>query len=283
MSLPGFGVRLAQAVSARGRLCVGIDPHPSLLQAWALPDTAEGAREFGLTVVRAAAGLVPAVKPQAAFFERFGAAGYAALETVIGEARANGLLVIADVKRGDIGSSVEAYGQAWLTPGAPLESDAVTLNPFLGVAALKAPMQLADEGGKGVFVLAATSNPEGFALQRAEIGEGGATVSRTIVDEVTAWNRAHVTGDEWGPAGLVIGATVDLAEAGIDHAPAPLPPVLAPGFGFQGAHARDLQAIFGDLAPAVLVSESRSILTSGPDALRATIENRVSELEDVRA
>lgn len=281
MSETGFGARLAGGIARHGRLCVGIDPHPELLAKWGLPDSATGVREFGLLAVRAAAGLVAIVKPQVAFFERFGSAGYAALEEVIGEARAAGLLVLADAKRGDIGTSVEAYGQAWLTPGGPLEADAVTLNPFQGVGALEAPFALAHAGGKGVFVLAATSNPEGFDVQRARV-PGGATVSRTILDEVTAWNRDHVDHDEWGNVGLVIGATVPLAEFGIDTTPAPLPPVLAPGFGFQGGDAGDLRGIFGGLAPAVLVSESRSILASGPDALRVTIENRVRELEDVR-
>ncbi|HWU47434.1 MAG TPA: orotidine-5'-phosphate decarboxylase [Humibacter sp.] len=281
MSETGFGARLAGAITRHGRLCVGVDPHPELLEKWALPDSAAGVREFGLLAVRAAAGLVAIVKPQVAFFERFGSAGYAALEEVIGQARAAGLLVLADAKRGDIGTSVEAYGQAWLTPGGPLEVDAVTLNPFQGVGALEAPFALAHSGGKGVFVLAATSNPEGFDVQRARV-IGGPTVSRTILDEVTAWNRGHVDGNEWGNVGLVIGATVRLTEFGIDTTPVPLPPVLAPGFGFQGGDAGDLRGIFGGLAPAVLVSESRSILASGPDALRVTIENRVRELEDVR-
>ncbi|MBW8873198.1 MAG: orotidine-5'-phosphate decarboxylase, partial [Leifsonia sp.] len=131
-----FGSRLREAFSDSGQLCVGIDPHAGLLKAWGLPDSASGARDFGLRVVEAVTGRAGIVKPQIAFYERHGSAGYAALEDVLAAARAAGLLVIADVKRGDLGSSVDAYGEAWLTPGSPLEADAMTAVAFQGLGSL---------------------------------------------------------------------------------------------------------------------------------------------------
>ena len=129
-----------------------------------------------MRVVDAAAGRVGIVKPQVSFFERFGAAGFIALEQVLAAARAADLIVIADAKRGDIGTTMDAYAEAWLTPGAPLEADAMTVNPFLGIGTLEGTFRLAEDSGKGVFVLAATSNPDAFTAQRATL-EGGQTVS----------------------------------------------------------------------------------------------------------
>ena len=142
-----FGERLHQAFSESGRLCVGIDPHAALLGRWGLEDSAEGAREFGLRVVGAAAGRAGIVKPQVAFYERHGAAGYVALERVLAEARDAGLLVIADVKRGDIGTSVDAYGEAWLRPGSSLESDAMTISAYQGLGSIESVMRRADAAG----------------------------------------------------------------------------------------------------------------------------------------
>ncbi|OUE09287.1 orotidine 5'-phosphate decarboxylase [Clavibacter michiganensis] len=164
---PPFGARLARAFRERGHLCVGIDPHRSLLDAWGLDDDARGLEEFGLRVVEATAGRAGIVKPQVAFFERHGSAGYAALERVLAAARDAGLLVIADAKRGDIGSTVDAYGAAWLAPDSPLRADAVTLTAYTGVGSLDGVRAAADAWGAGVFVLAATSNPEARDLQRA--------------------------------------------------------------------------------------------------------------------
>jgi orotidine-5'-phosphate decarboxylase len=281
-----FGERLAAAFASTGRLCVGIDPHAGLLDQWGLPDSAEGAREFGLRVVGAAAGLAGVVKPQVAFYERHGSAGYAALERVLHEARDAGLEVIADVKRGDIGSSVDAYAEAWLTPGSPLEADAVTVSPYQGLGSLEPVLRRAEQAGKGVFVLAATSNPEAVAIQRAVLQQSsraGDSVGGAIVAGVTTWNqgRADASSRGMGSVGVVIGATVDLRAAGIDRdgePPRPGLPVLAPGFGHQGAAATEYRGIFGALAGGVLVSESRSLLGAGPDGLADAIARRVDEL-----
>jgi orotidine-5'-phosphate decarboxylase len=292
----GFGQRLAQAFDAAGQLCVGIDPHGYLLAEWNLPDTAVGARELALRVVDAAVGQAAIVKPQVAFFERFGAAGYSALEDVLVVARAAGLLVIADAKRGDVGSTVEAYGQAWLTPGSPLEADAMTISAYQGLGSLAAPMELAERHGKGLFVLAATSNPEAAALQTAALvaEEGkGRTVARSIVDDVIGWNQQH--GQAIGSIGVVLGATVALNDYGVSLdalsgtalsgtglATHPATPILAPGFGHQGARYDQLETLFGPAAQYVVVSASRSILSAGPDGIAAAIQAQAREVAAVR-
>jgi len=246
-------------------LCVGIDPHAGLLSAWGLPDTAVGAREFGLRVVDAVAGRAGIVKPQADFFERHGSAGYAALEAVLAAARGAGLFIIADVKRGDMGTTVDAYGEAWLTPGSPLEADAMTVGAYQGVGSLDAVFARADTFGKLLFVLAATSNPEGLAVQSAR-DRDGRTVAGAIAAEVAV--RGH---------GLVIGATVSPVDAGLDLVALAGAPILAPGFGHQGARIDELDEVFGPAADAVLVAESRSILGAGPEGIAAAIVEHARE------
>ncbi|MGO1770956.1 MAG: orotidine-5'-phosphate decarboxylase [Microbacterium sp.] len=280
-----FGARLRAALDAHGPLCVGIDPHASLLEAWGLEQDAEGARALGLRVVEAVAGRAAAVKPQVAFFERFGSAGFAALEEVMSQARSAGLIVIADAKRGDIGSTMAGYASAWLEPGAPLEADAVTLSPYLGAASLSDAIATGARHGKGAFVLAATSNPEAGVLQRAVTASdpSGDTVARRVAREVAG---AGADPDGLASAGLVIGATIDRVEAGLgDDVLAGLP-ILAPGFGAQGAAPADLVARFGAMAGNVLANESRSLLASGPDRLAERVEARAAEhreaIHDVR-
>ena len=275
----GFGERVRSALQARGPLCVGIDPHSVLLAAWGLTDDARGVREFGLRTIEAAAGRVAVVKPQVSFFERFGSQGIAALEDVLAAARAAGLIVIADAKRGDIGSTMDDYARAWLSPGSPLEADALTVNPFLGVGALAGTFALAEEHGKGLFVLAATSNPEAEGLQRSA-GTTGATVSASIIAEVSERNAATSGAGQWGSIGFVIGATVDWMQAGIEPF-TPVAPILAPGFGAQGATPADLRSRFGAMSSAVIASESRSILSAGPADLADAITARAAEYLEV--
>ena len=274
-----FGERVRSALHARGPLCVGIDPHAALLAAWGLTDDAQGVREFGLRTVEAATGKVAVVKPQVSFFERFGSRGIGALEDVLGAARAAGLLVIADAKRGDIGSTMDDYARAWLTPGSPLEADALTVSPFLGVGALDGTFAVAETYGKGVFVLAATSNPEAEGLQRST-GTTGKTVSASVIAEVSARNAELAPAGEWGSFGFVIGATVDWTQAGIG-AFSPAAPILAPGFGAQGATPTDLRPRFGEMSEAVIASESRSILSAGPVDLAEAISARAAEYLEV--
>lgn len=270
-----FGERIRAALAARGPLCVGIDPHAALLASWGLEDSAAGTREFGLRAVDAASGRVGIVKPQVSFFERFGSAGFAALEDVLRAARDADLIVIADAKRGDIGSTMDAYAAAWLTPGSPLEADALTVSPFLGVGALEGTFTCAQQHGKGVFVLAATSNFEAADLQRARTG-AEQTVSAEIVSQVCTRNAAATPVGEWGSLGFVIGATVDWTDAGLTPF-APPAPILAPGFGAQGAGPADLHARFRASEAMVIASESRSILSAGPGGLTTAIQTRVAE------
>jgi orotidine-5'-phosphate decarboxylase len=260
---------------------VGIDPHPYLLERWELPDSAAGVREFGLAVVDAAIGRVGIVKPQVAFFERYGSAGFAALEAVIAAGRSAGLLVIADAKRGDLGTSVEAYGAAWLSAGAPLEADAMTASAFQGVGSLSAPIELALANGKGIFVLAATSNPESFASQTAILNRGeftGLSVSASIVEEVSRGNSKDL-----GSVGVVIGATVSFADYGIREAALAHTPILAPGFGHQGVGFSSLTAVYGASAKNVIVSSSRAILEAGPRDIPVAIAEQADQLAEVYA
>ena len=271
-----FGSRLEAAFAASGHLCVGIDPHPYLLDDWGLTDDAASLREFGLRVVDASVGLVGLVKPQVAFFERHGSAGFAALEDVMRAARNAGLLVIADAKRGDIGTTMEGYASAWLADGSPLEADAVTLSPYLGPDSLQKTLATALRLGKGAFVLAATSNPEALPVQSALTVDPAAgddeRVAERVARDAGAYNMGLPGG--LGSIGVVVGATVDRSAFGLSDIVLAGTPILAPGFGAQGAEPGDLRRLFGYVAAGVVASESRSILSAGRDRIAARIENR---------
>lgn len=273
-----FGARLHAALDAHGPLCVGIDPHESLLKLWGLDASAAGAREFGLRVVGAAAGRVGVVKPQVAFFERFGSRGFAALEDVMAEARDAGLLVIADAKRGDIGTTMEGYAHAWLAAGSPLEADAVTLSPYLGADSLHDTLSFAIRSDKGAFVLAATSNPEAGSVQRAltddGVGDEGERVAERLAREVISRNIG--SSGSLGPIGVVVGATTDRRAFGLTDIVLAGAPILAPGFGAQGADPADLRRLFGYVSSQVVASESRSILSAGPEGIAARIDERAA-------
>lgn len=274
-----FGARLVSAMAARGPLCPGIDPHPGVLRDWGLPEAAGGARELGYRVVAAAEGLVAVVKPQVAFFERYGSAGLAALEQVLARCRDAGLLVIADAKRGDIGSTAAGYAHAWLDPASPLSSDAVTVSPYLGYEALRPFVEVAAANGRGVFVLALTSNPEGRALQAATMA--GRSVAASIAADAARDNAAHGIP---GPVGLVIGATPDIDPAahGIDPA-AVGGCLLAPGYGAQGGSAGDLGRIFAGAGRRVAVVAGRAVLSAGPDvtAMRDRMQRDIADTRGV--
>ncbi|MFU8874136.1 orotidine-5'-phosphate decarboxylase [Micromonospora sp. SL4-19] len=270
--MESFGARLHRAVTERGPLCVGIDPHPGLLARWGLSDDVAGLERFSRTVVEALGDRVAVVKPQSAFFERFGSQGISVLESTIRQLRNAGALVLLDVKRGDIGSTVSAYASAYLDPSSPLYVDAVTVSPYLGVGSLAPMFDLATAHGGGVFVLALTSNPEGAAVQRA-VGADGRTVAQTVIDEISQLNRGA---EPLGSFGLVVGATV--GDTGHDLS-AVNGPLLAPGLGAQGATAADLRTVFGSSLPSVLPSYSREVLHAGPDVagLRAAAERALAE------
>ena len=259
-----FGARLRGAMDALGPLCAGIDPHPGLLAHWGLDDTVQGLETFAMTCVEAFAGTVAVVKPQSAFFERFGSAGCAVLERTLAGLRETGTLSLLDIKRGDIGSTMAAYAHAYLSHGSPLRADAITVSPFLGFESLRPALDLAHETGRGLFVLALTSNPEGVQVQHA-VGDGQ-SVAGSIVDGVSAQNASDRVAGVLGSVGMVIGATVGDAvrTLGLDLAGANAP-LLSPGVGAQGATADDLRSVFGTALENVLASSSREILGAGPD------------------
>lgn len=278
-----FGRRLAHAMETAGPLCLGVDPHPTLLRQWGLSDTPAGLEAFSLTALEAAVGpegpRVAAIKPQVALYERHGSAGLAALERLLAAARDAGVLTIADAKRGDIGSTMDGYAAAWTSDASPLAADAVTLSPYLGFGTLVPTIRAAHEAGRGVFVLALTSNPEGREVQHVGEGSAEGSVARRIAAAAAAENAAQRGDDAWGPVGLVLGATV-AAEAdrlGLDL-PALGGPLLAPGFGAQGATAPGMRADFGTAWPQVLATSSRGILSAGP-----SVASLVDTIEENRA
>ena len=252
-----FGSRLNDAIDGRGRLCVGIDPHPALLDSWGMTDSAVGLERFSLTAVEALAGTVPVVKPQSAFFERHGSAGIAVLEKVVAGCRELGALVLLDVKRGDIGSTAQAYADAYLDPNGPLAVDAITASPYLGFGSLDPMIDTARRHDAGVFVLALTSNKEGPQFQHARCADGR-TVAGTVLDEVRTRNQRA---DGLGSVGVVVGATIGEATEDLDVNG----PLLVPGIGAQGGTVEDVRRIFGPAARNVLPSSSREVLTAGPD------------------
>ena len=259
-----FGARLAESVRARGRLCVGIDPHPALLEGWGLTDSMRGLERFAMSAVEAFGNVAAIVKPQSAFFERHGSKGIEVLERVIAGCRDLGALVLLDVKRGDIGSTVQAYADAYLDPRSPLAADAVTASPFLGVSSLDPLVETALAHDAGVFLLALTSNPEGPEVQHA-IASDGRSVAAKVLDAVSARNgEAHGLGS----IGAVVGATVDLP-AGIGPVQLDVGgPLLVPGIGAQGGTVDDVRRVFGSACRNVLPSSSREILRQGPDKAR---------------
>ena len=281
-----FSRRLETAFAKHGQLCVGIDPHAELLEDNGFSDSVEGLLNFSLNMLEQLEGVVGIIKPQISFYERFGSQGFAVLERILTEANQRGFLVIADAKRGDIGSTMRAYGQAWLDKDAPFICDALTVNPYLGVGALKPAVVMAAERGKGLFVLAATSNPEAIRVQ-SSISEDQ-TLTKLIAEEVSALNISVAPSkSRFGTLGLVIGATVDLAQLGISDyrsaKPEPVSAILAPGFGYQGAQLKDAKSLFGANADNVIYSISRSALRSTMAGVRSTVSSDAQELAQALA
>lgn len=270
-----FSKKLETAFDSKGQLCVGIDPHEDILIENGFEVSAKGVLDFGLSLLDQLYGAVSIVKPQVSFFERFGSAGFNSLEQLLDAAQSKGFLVIADAKRGDIGSTMEAYAHAWLGKSAPFTCDALTVNPYLGVGALAPAAALASERGKALFVLAATSNPEGVALQTST---ADVTVAAQVAREVDRMNKSTaISNSKFGSNGLVIGATVSLSDFGlaglIQDRESLRTPILAPGFGFQGARLEDAKSIFKALSGDVLYSISRSALRDGIRSVSRAVQD----------
>ena len=244
-----FGDHLAAAMDERGPLCVGIDPHPKLLQAWGLEDSAESLRTFTTAVYEGCAPYAAALKPQVALFERHGSAGLAVLEELFARAAEDQVLIVADAKRGDIGSTMKAYADAWLSTCSPLGTESVTLSPYLGFESLRPALD------------AAAANQR---VQHVGKTEDTGAVAKQIIAAATAENTAQ-TWERMGSCGLVVGATVGeaLHDLAIDLS-AFNGPILSPGYGAQGASAKDLYRVFAGVESQILVNSSRGVLSAGP-------------------
>ena len=273
----GFGELLEAAGQARGRLCVGIDPHPYLLEKWGLEPTADGLRTFSMRCVEAFSDTAALVKPQVAFFERFGSEGFAVLEDVLTALREVGCLTVADAKRGDIGSTMEGYGDAWLGETSPLRADSVTLSPYLGVGALGAAIATAQENNRGVFVLAATSNPEARAIQAVPAGTAD-SIAQAVIDECAAFNASAREAGVAGSVGVVVGATVEDPP----RLDALNGPVLLPGVGAQGAGPAQVHSIVSACPQLGFANVSRAVLQRGPqvDDLRKAVIDTADQFRD---
>ena len=254
-----FADRFAVVRDTCGPLVLGADPHGELLGRWGLGDDADGLERFTDIVLAAAAGSVGLIKPQSAFYERHGWRGIRALTRLTETARAQGLLVILDVKRGDVGSTNDAYAAAYLGDGAPVQADAITVHPYLGLAAMGEFVDRASGSGGGLLVVVRSSNPEGRAVQSATTGDG-LTVDQRLLADIGALN-ARLAPGRIGPVGAVVGPAavdppLDLAAAnGL---------LLAPGVGAQGAAPADVAATFAACPDRVMPSASRSLLAAGP-------------------
>lgn len=274
-----FARRFAAARTVQGPLVFGLDPSADVLEAWGLGDSADGLDRFADIVLEATTGLaatgpVGLVKPQSAFYERHGWRGIRTLSRLIADGRSAGLLVILDIKRGDVGSTNDAYAEAYLGKGASLAADAITVHPYLGLGAMGTFVARAAESGSCLLVVTRSSNPEGRPVQAAQVqaaamqavrapaDSGGArTVEQDLLREIGLLN-ARLAPGEIGPVGAVIGPThmqpeLDLAAAHCLF--------LAPGVGAQGATPRDVATVFADCPDRVMPSASRSLLAAGPD------------------
>ncbi|MFM9968340.1 MAG: orotidine-5'-phosphate decarboxylase [Burkholderiales bacterium] len=270
-----FATRVTQRMHRFGPLCAGIDPSAATLVKCGLPDSAEGALEFGKRIMRAANYEMAVVKPQSAFFERFGSAGVKVIEELAAEARAKELPFLLDVKRGDIDSTADAYAHAYFHPSSPIKVDAITLSPYLGVKALKSSFELAAKYGCGIFVVVRSSNPEGEALQQARMTDGRA-VWETMSAEITEFNKLLST-QSIGPIGAVVGATC--TDAGPVVAALPNSLILSPGIGAQGATIEDCRVRMASARGRILPNVSRELIAGGvsAEAIGATIKRLNSE------
>ncbi len=283
-----FADRLIEAVAEHGPLCVGIDPHAGRVPAVFGGDTGQGLTRWGEAIIEIAIGRVAAIKPQVGLFERLGPEGMMALQRLCSAAREAGLIVLADAKRGDIGSTAAGYAAAYLSSGAPFEADAVTVNPYMGLDTLEPFMAEAEANNKGVIVLARTSNPGSADFQARDMG--GAPLYARVVEALDPLIKRLEGKSGWSGLMLVAGATGP-EEARQLRALAPKALFLVPGYGAQGAGAADAMAGFVN-GQGGLVNASRSVtfpktaetatsLSDWRAAIRAAIEAAQADLKSV--
>ena len=257
-----------------GPLVWGLDPSSEVLGEWGLGDSPDGLDRFVDIVVEVASDAVGLVKPQSAFYERQGWRGIRSLTRLCAEARSARLLVILDAKRGDVGSTNDAYAEAYLGKDAPIEADALTVHPYLGLAAMGAFISRAHEAGSCLLVVTRSSNHEGRAVQAGETSPG-VPIEVDLLRQIGQLN-ADLAPGLIGPVGAVIGprewdAPLDLASPNAVY--------LAPGVGAQGATVDDVARVFAACPDRVMPSASRSLLSYGPDpeALRDAVGSLADE------
>ena len=266
-----YATRLHAAIRAKGTpVLVGLDPrldqlppdvlaHARELHDDPVSQAASAFEEFCVRLIDVVAPLVPAVKPQAAFFEEWGPDGCLALARVMRYARKQGLIVICDAKRGDIGTTAEAYARAYLAGedplAAPWQADALTVNPYLGQDTLEPFVKIARERGAGIYVLVKTSNPGSSRFQN-RIADGQ-TIYRHVADVVEQMS-VETEEDGFGIVGAVVGATYpqELTEL---RAAMPHVPFLVPGYGSQGGAAADVSTALNEQGLGAVINNSRGI------------------------
>lgn len=274
--MASFADRLHAAVERAGNPCVvGLDPHLALLPdefavardpAASRSERARAIGDFLCGIVEVAGGRVPAVKPQSAFFEVFGADGVAEFERVVAASKDAGLLVVGDVKRGDIGSTAAAYAQAFLrgVEGQDPRTlcDSITVNPYLGSDSVAPIIDECAATGGGMYVLVRTSNPSSAEFQALETGGEGVHLSDRVAEAVRRWGDGLVGECGWSSVGAVVGATHPAELARLREL-MPRTPLLLPGYGAQGAGASDIVGGFKGGLHGALVNSSRGILFAG--------------------
>ena len=271
-SVSSFGQRLLKTFEQKGQLCIGIDPSVDQLRSWGLPISAEGAKSFSFSMLDAAQDDVGIVKFQVGFFEQFGPDGFSHLSELLADAKSRNLVVIADAKRGDIGSTMSGYAAAWLSREAAFACDALTVSPYLGSDSLAETANVALENDRGLFVLAATSNPEASALQSAI--RDGRTVARSVLDFAQQYSGAGL-----GSIGVVVGATVNDVDLGLDFSGSLKIPVLVPGFGAQGASLMEARSLLSGYANTAICNVSRLVAGASLDGLSSRISKAKADLE----
>jgi orotidine-5'-phosphate decarboxylase len=267
-----FGQRLLNTFEQKGQLCIGIDPSIDQLRSWGLPISAEGAKSFSFSMLDAIQDNVGIVKFQVGFFEQFGPEGFSHLSELLADAKTRDLVVIADAKRGDIGSTMSGYATAWLSREAAFACDALTVSPYLGSDSLAETANVALENDRGLFVLAATSNPEAQTLQSAM--RDGRTVARSVLEFAEQYSGAGL-----GSIGVVVGATVNDVDLGLDFSGSLKIPVLVPGFGAQGASLMEARSLLSGYANTAICNVSRLVAGASLDGLSSRISKAKADLE----